>query len=230
MKYKIGIIDDEEKITEVLESYFLKEGFEVYKALNGKSGMEIIEKNYPDILIVDLMLPDISGELICQEIRKNSDIPIIMLTAKSSEDDVINGIDIGADDYITKPFSPREVVARAKALLRRSKGSFNETIIFNNGELEINFTDKSVKLNGEKVNLTGAEFKVLEVLAKRPNRVFSREDILNFAFGNSYDVFDRTIDTHIKNLRAKIEIDKKNPKYILTVFGMGYRFGGNKNE
>lgn len=230
MKYKIVIIDDEEKIIEVLESYFLKEGFEVYKALNGNGGMEIIDKHSPDILIVDLMLPDISGELICRDIRKKSDMPIIMLTAKSSEDDVINGMDLGADDYITKPFSPREVVARVKALLRRSKGSFNEKIIFNNGELEINFTDKSVKVNGKKVNLTGAEFKVLEVLAKRPNRVFSREDILNLAFGNSYDVFDRTIDTHIKNLRAKIEIDKKNPKYILTVFGVGYRFGGDKNE
>ncbi len=227
MKYKIVIIDDEEKIVEVLESYFIKEGFEVYKALNGKDGLDIFERYLPDIMIVDLMLPDISGEIICREIRKKSDIPIIMLTAKSTENDMIKGIEMGADDYITKPFSTREVVVRAKALIRRSKGSFIEKINFNNGEVEINFTEKSVKVTGRDALLTSGEFKVLEVLTRRVNRVFSREEILNLAFGNSYDVFDRTIDTHIKNLRAKIEKDKKNPKYIITVFGVGYKFEGD---
>ncbi len=226
MKYKIAVIDDEKKIADVIESYLVKEGFEIVKAFNGKDGLSVFYSFSPDLIILDLMLPDISGEEICREIRKTSSLPIIMLTAKSSEENIISGISIGADDYITKPFSPREVVARVKALIRRSKNSFVDKISFNSGKFEIDFSSKVVTVNNIKIQLTSGEFKVLEVLSRRPKKVFTRDEILTAAFGNSCDVFERTIDAHIKNLRAKLESDKKNPKYILTVFGVGYKFGG----
>lgn len=226
MRHKVAIIDDEPKIVEVLESYLAKDGFEIFKAFNGKDGLNIFYSLSPDLIILDLMLPDISGESICREIRKISNIPIIMLTAKSSEDNIISGISLGADDYIAKPFSPREVLARVKALIRRSQNSFIEKLSFNNGKFEINFTAKTVTVESKEINLTAGEFKLLEVLARRPKKVFTRDELLTAAFGNSSDIFERTIDAHIKNLRSKLEKDKKNPEYILTVFGIGYKFGG----
>ncbi len=227
---KIVIIDDEKKITDVIESYLKREGYKVFTAYDGEEGLKLIKKVYPDLLIVDLMLPKLSGEEICREVRKISEIPIIMLTAKSSEDDIVKGIDIGADDYITKPFSVRELLSRIKGLLRRSKNCFVKKREYNNGEFEIDFDNRVIKKNGIEISLTYGEYSLLEVLIKKPLKTFTRTEILEIAFNGGEDVFDRLVDTHVKNLRIKLEDDKKNPKYILTVFGVGYKFGGTCDE
>lgn len=172
------------------------------------------------------MLPDIGGEEICREVRKVSDIPIVMLTAKSGEANIINGIDMGADDYITKPFSPKELVARVNGTLRRYYNNFSQELVFNGGNFVIDLKGYRVKYKGNVISLTAAEYKLLTTLASNPNKVFSRNELVSLVLGYDYDGFDRTIDVHIKNLRAKIEEDNKRPKYILTVFGIGYKFGG----
>ena len=207
-----------------------REGYKVFTAYDGEEGLKLIKKVYPDLLIVDLMLPKLSGEEICREVRKISEIPIIMLTAKSSEDDIVKGIDIGADDYITKPFSVRELLSRIKGLLRRSKNCFVKKREYNNGEFEIDFDNRVIKKNGIEISLTYGEYSLLEVLIKKPLKTFTRTEILEIAFNGGEDVFDRLVDTHVKNLRIKLEDDKKNPKYILTVFGVGYKFGGTCDE
>ncbi|RFA34925.1 DNA-binding response regulator [Virgibacillus dokdonensis] len=231
---RILIVDDEEMIREVLQAYFEKEGWNILFAANGLEALKQIKEGNPDIVLLDLMLPDISGEEVCRLTRKDSDIPIIMLTAKSAEDDIINGIVIGADDYVTKPFSPREVVVRAKALLRRiSKTEKNDQLRFNNGQLIIDHLKKEVKFNNEVVALTPNEYKLLITMSSYPGRVYSRGDLL-VKIQEEDDLFfegyERSIDTHIKNLRKKIEQDSRHPDYILTVFGMGYKFGGKPDE
>lgn len=226
---KILIVDDENMILEVLEAYFKKEGWEIMLASNGIEALKKIDENKPDIIILDLMLPDISGEDVCRLTRKESNVPIIMLTAKSTEEDLINGIVIGADDYVTKPFSPREVVVRAKAILRRIKRvETANTLWFNNGKLKIDPLKKEVELNGQIITLTRIEYKLLVAMASYPGRVYSRSDLLERIQddGAYFEGYERSIDTHIKNLRKKIETDSRNPAYILTVFGMGYKFGG----
>lgn len=231
---RILIVDDEEMIREVLQAYFEKEGWSILFAANGLEALKQIKDGNPDIVLLDLMLPDISGEEVCRLTRKDSDMPIIMLTAKSAEDDIINGIVIGADDYVTKPFSPREVVVRAKALLRRiSKTEKNDQLRFNNGQLIIDHLKKEVKVNNEVVALTPNEYKLLITMSSYPGRVYSRGDLL-VKIQEEDDLFfegyERSIDTHIKNLRKKIEQDSRHPDYILTVFGMGYKFGGKPDE
>ncbi|MFD1606444.1 response regulator transcription factor [Oceanobacillus luteolus] len=226
---KILIVDDEEMILEVLEAYFEKEGWEVYLASNGIEALKKVKEIQPDILILDLMLPDISGEEVCRLTRKDNDVPIIMLTAKSAEEDLINGIVIGADDYVTKPFSPREVVVRAKAILRRVKKEGNvNNLSFNNGKVKIDLFKKIVELNDQIISLTPIEYKLLVTMASYPGRVYSRTDLLEKVQGDGtyFEGYERSIDTHIKNLRKKIEADSRHPIYILTVFGMGYKFGG----
>lgn len=226
-KIKIVIVDDEPMIIDVLQAYFEKAGFEVYSAQRGGEALSIIGKINPDFLILDLMLPDFSGEEICKRVREKSDVPIMMLTAKTSEEERINGIVIGADDYVTKPFSPREVVVRVEAILRRTKQqSDKERLSYNNHELTIETLKKEVHVSGEAVTLTPIEFKLLVSMAKFPGRVYSRLDLLEKVQEDSYEGYERSIDVHIKNLRKKIEKDTKNPDYILTVFGMGYKFGG----
>lgn len=230
---RILLVDDEKGILEVLEAYFEKEGWEIMTASNGIDTLKKARDNEPDIIILDLMLPDISGEEVCRLIRKESDVPIIMLTAKSAEEDLINGIVIGADDYITKPFSPREVVVRAKAILRRVKGK-KETnqLTFNNQKLIIEPLKKEVVLNGQNILLTPIEYRLLLSIASFPGRVYSRADLLEKVQedGAYFEGYERSIDTHIKNLRKKIETDSRHPEYILTVFGMGYKFGGKPDE
>lgn len=229
---KVLIVDDEKMIGEVLTAYFEKEAWEVDHVSSGLEALKKIKEN-PDIVLLDLMLPDISGEEVCRLTRKDSDVPIIMLTAKSAEDDLINGIIIGADDYITKPFSPREVVIRVKAILRRLKRKdVVKLMTFNKNDLIIDTIKKEVKAKGEVVPLTPNEYKLLLVMASHPGRVYSRADLLqklqeDVAY---YEGYERNIDTHIKNLRKKIESDTRQPTYILTVFGMGYKFGGEPNE
>ncbi len=229
---KILIVDDEQIIVEVLEAYFDKEGWEILFASNGIDALKKVKNENPDLIVLDLMLPDISGEEVCGLIRKDSDTPIIMLTAKSSEDDLINGIVIGADDYVTKPFSPREVVIRVKALLRRTKQMVNVNhISFNKQKLKIDFIKKEVKVSNVVLSLTPNEYKILVLMAGYPGRVYSRADLLEKIQedGVYFEGYERSIDTHIKNLRKKIETDSRKPEFIITVFGMGYKFGGERD-
>lgn len=229
----ILLVDDERMITEVLEAYLRKEGYEVFTSDNGVDALRKADSVKPDLIVLDLMLPDISGEEICRLLRKESDVPILMLTAKSGEDERINGIVIGADDYVTKPFSPREVVVRIQAILRRAGGTtknveMENKLSFNNQELILDLTKKEVLFQGDVINVTPIEYKLLSNIARYPGRVYSRMDLLEKIQedGLTYEGYERSIDTHIKNLRKKVETDPREPRYILTVFGMGYKFGG----
>ena len=226
---EILLVDDEEMIIEVLEAYFEKEGWTIISAINGIDALNKAKEYAPDIIILDLMLPDIPGEEVCRLIRKESDVPIIMLTAKSAEEDLINGIVIGADDYVTKPFSPREVVVRAQAILRRvKKTKISNKLVFNDQKLIIDPFKKEVELDGQVIALTPIEYKILCTMANYPGRVYGRADLLEKIQedGAYFEGYEWSIDTHIKNLRKKIEADSRHPEYILTVFGMGYKFGG----
>lgn len=228
-KRKILIVDDEVKIVEVVKSYLEKEGYLVYFAYNGKEGIETFERVNPSLVVLDLMLPDMTGEDICRAIRKKSRTPIIMLTAKVEEDSVINGFNLGADDYVTKPFSAKELIVRVGALLRRAGDDLTlmaESFSFFNDDLIIDDIKHEVKKKGTKVNLTPSEYKLLIAMVNYNKKVFTREELVNIALGEDYDGFDRVIDSHIKNLRQKIETNPKEPKYVLTVHGVGYKFGG----
>lgn len=228
MNEKILLVDDEINLLNVVKDYLTLESYEVYVADNGKRAMELFKEIQPDFIILDLMLPDISGEEICKRIRSKSDVPILMLTAKNSEEDRVSGLYIGADDYLTKPFSPRELVGRVRAILRRLKGNLTTADIleFNDKDLVIDIPKFEVKKAGEIVNLTPNEFRVLSVLAQNPQRVFSREQLVNMAFGYDFEGYDRTVDTYIKKLRQKIENSSREPRYIETVYGIGYKFIG----
>lgn len=230
-KKTILIVDDEKKILEIVEAYFKKEGFNVFTAVDGEMAFEIFKDNIIHLVVLDLMLPKLSGEEICERMRAVSDIPIIMLTAKTDVEDRIQGLSIGADDYLTKPFSVRELVSRVNALLRRSyrgESPLADHIILNGRDLEIDIKKFEVKKKGELVNLTPNEFKILKVLLTNPGQVFTREQLLENAFGMDFQGFDRTIDTHIKNIRQKIEDNPKKPIYINSIYGVGYKFGGVK--
>lgn len=224
---KILAVDDEVKILEVIKAFLESKGFIVFTAENADQALEIFNNEQISLIILDLMLPGMSGEEICKTIRKKSRVPIIMLTAKADEADMIEGLGIGADDYITKPFSLKALHARIEAVLRRSSNDllFNKCS-FNNGELEIDFESRSVRKNNLDVKLTPNEFKILKALVKYPNKVFTREELINIALGSDFEGYDRAIDSHIKNIRQKIETDPKNPVYLLTVHGVGYKFGG----
>jgi len=226
---RILIVEDEEKLAEVVKSYLEKNGFRVFCAYNGSEALELFDKVNPGLVVLDLMLPDMSGEDICRAVRKRSRVPIIMLTAKVDEESILNGLGIGADDYVTKPFSPRQLVARVIALLRRSGDEImplvNE-ISFNNGELVVDSVRHEIKKEGQPVNLTPNEYKILMALIKYPQKAFTRDELVYLVLGEDYEGYDRTIDTHVKNLRQKIEPDVRAPKYILTVYGVGYKFGG----
>jgi DNA-binding response OmpR family regulator len=226
---KILIVDDEMKIVEVVKSYLENSGYTVYAAHNGKEALDKFEKENPSLVILDLMLPDITGEEICKTLRKKSRVPIIMLTAKVEEEDILKGLNIGADDYITKPFSPRQLAARVEAVLRRAGNALvplSSLISFNNGELVIDTLKYEVKRYEEVINLTPNEYKLLLTMVKYPDKTFTREELISIGLGEDFNGYDRTIDTHIKNIRQKIESDPKNPKFILTIHGIGYRFGG----
>ncbi|MFH5836442.1 response regulator transcription factor [Proteiniclasticum sp. C24MP] len=229
MPEKILIIDDEQNLLEVVSDYLRKNGFEVFMADRGLKALEMFHEMEPDFLILDLNLPDMSGEEICREIRKTSDVPILMLTAKTSEDDKITGFSLGADDYLTKPFSPRELVVRVNAIIRRarSKGNLSEIYSFRNEDLILDNSRRTVRKRGEEISLTPNEYKILHTLVQYPDQVFTRSRIVSVALGFDFEGYDRTIDTHIKNIRHKIEDDMKNPTYILTVYGVGYKFMGD---
>jgi Response regulators consisting of a CheY-like receiver domain and a winged-helix DNA-binding domain len=226
---RILIVDDEVKIIEVVKSYLENSGYSVYVAYNGVDAINLFDKINPNLMVLDLMLPDISGEDICEMLRKKSKVPIVMLTAKTGEDDILKGLDIGADDYVTKPFSPRQLVARVKALLRRTEdeqGEMNTLFSLNNDDLIINDLNYEVKKGGNIVNLTPIEYNILITMVKYPGKIFTRTELISVALGGNFEGYDRTIDSHIKNLRQKIEDEPKNPAYILTMRGIGYKFGG----
>ncbi|MDR1952816.1 MAG: response regulator transcription factor [Elusimicrobiota bacterium] len=225
----ILVVDDEPKILEVLSSFLESRTFTVFTAQNGKRALEIFERENIALILLDLMLPDISGEEICRRIRSKSRAPIIMLTAKIEENDLIEGLNIGADDYITKPFSLKELAARIDAVLRRTAGDLIPLTVKNsfcNGDLIVDFENNTVLKNRQPVSLTPSEMKILAALIKYPGRVFTRAELIDIVFGDEFDSFDRAIDNHIKNLRKKIEDDSKNPNYVITIHGLGYKFGG----
>lgn len=222
----ILVVDDEPKITDVVKSYLEKNGYAVLEAAAGKKALELFESKSPLLVILDWMLPDISGEEICRKIRETSDVPVIMLTARAQEENILKGFQFGADDYVTKPFSPRQLVARVEAVLRRTKTSDSGALSFGGGELVIDPSGLTVLRNGKPVSLTPNEFKILSTLAQYPSKVFTREELISVMSGDDFDGYDRVIDTHIKNIRQKIETDSKNPRFVLTVHGVGYRFGG----
>jgi len=223
---KIVVIDDEESVSDVVKAYLERDGFTVYVAANGREGLALAERSHPDLIVLDLMLPDVSGEEICEEVRSRSDVPIVMLTAKASEEERVGGLVAGADDYLVKPFSPRELVARVRAVLRRTKGVESplvETLRFDEGRLEIDTVRHAVLRDGQPVDLTPNEYKLLLALARYPGRAYSRFELLDRVQGYDYDGYERTIDVHVKNLRKKIEPDPAKPRYIETVTGVGYR-------
>ncbi|MBK5246982.1 MAG: response regulator transcription factor [Peptostreptococcaceae bacterium] len=226
---KVLVVDDELKILEVIKSFLESKGYEVLTAENGKQALCIFEKENISLAILDLMLPDMSGEDICMSLRQRSRVPIIMLTAKVEEKDMLKGLGVGADDYITKPFSLKELSARIEVILRRSSDDlvalYNKNT-FHEGDLEIDFESYTIKKNGSEVNLTPNEFKILAALIKYPNKVFTRDDLISTALGDEFEGYDRVVDTHIKNIRQKIESNSKKPVYVLTIRGVGYKFGG----
>ena len=223
----ILIIEDEEKVSEILKAYLQKEGYTVYCAAKGMEGIKLFEKIQFSLVILDLMLPDISGEEICSILRKISEVHIFMLTAKGTLEDRIEGLNLGADEYLVKPFSPRELTARVNSLFRRLNVNKFETKVYNNGDLEINYEKRIVKVKGDEISLTPNEFDILHILSSNRGKVFTREQLIERIMGIDFQGFDRTIDVHIKNIRKKLEEDSRNPKYIVTVTRIGYKFGGD---
>ncbi|MEX2106187.1 MAG: response regulator transcription factor [Solirubrobacterales bacterium] len=223
---KVVVIDDEPSVQDVVRGYLERDGYLVYVAGNGAEGLALAERTKPGLIVLDLMLPDISGEEICREIRSRSDVPILMLTAKSGEEERVGGLTLGADDYLTKPFSPRELVARVRAILRRTGGAempLVEKLSFDGGGLVVDTVEHEVLVDGVAVDLTPNEYKLIVTLARYPGRVYSRFELINHVQGYDFEGYERTIDVHVKNLRRKIEADPRKPRYVETVFGAGYR-------
>jgi len=224
---KILIVDDETRLVDVLRAYLERDGYRVAAAYNGREALLLARREKPDLVLLDLMLPEMDGMEVCRTLRKESDVPIIMLTARSEETDKLIGLELGADDYVTKPFSPREVVARVRAVLRRSlmsPGAGEEAITL--GNLVIDQARHEVRRQDEVIAITPTEFELLWALASNRGRVLSRLQLMEKALGDSYEGYERTIDAHIKNLRRKIELDPAHPRYVQTVFGVGYKVEG----
>ena len=227
MAQRILVVDDDQQIVRLVRSYLEQAGMTVLTAFDGDSAMHIIKKERPDLIVLDVMLPGHNGFSITRWLRADahlSDIPILMLTAKVEDTDKISGLELGADDYLTKPFNPLEVVARTKAILRRSRGVFQPPHVLENGALRLDLDQHTLSHDNQLVDLTRTEFAILSALMANPNYAFTREELVEKALGYSYDGLERTLDTHIKNLRKKIGDDPAHPRYIETVFGVGYRF------
>ena len=222
---KILLVEDEKAIRDAASAYLRREGFDVTPVGDGRLALSEFAIGSYDLVILDLMLPGIQGEEVCSTIRQDSDVPIIILTAKGETEHRIAGLELGADDYLVKPFSLRELVARVRAILRRTMGSDDtQKDVYEFGDLIINLTEHAVFLKGEEVELTASEFKLLTTLAQVPGRVFTRMELVERVLSYTYEGYERTIDSHVKNLRAKINDDSRNPKWIQTVHGVGYRF------
>jgi two-component system alkaline phosphatase synthesis response regulator PhoP len=226
---KVLVVDDDVKTAELVKLYLNRDGYRVLTAYDGTEALRLARESHPDLIVLDLMLPGMDGFEVCRTLRDESDVPIVMLTARTTDEDKLTGLGLGADDYVSKPFSPRELAARVRAVLRRLPGERGPAEI-KRGELVLNFLKQEASIAGRHLNLTPVEFKLLGVLAKEPGRVFSRTELVEKALGYDYKGFDRTIDVHILNLRRKLETDSRNPKYIKTVYGSGYKFSGVQND
>jgi DNA-binding response OmpR family regulator len=221
---RILVIDDEEAISNVIKDYLEAQGYEVFWAEDGYSATDMFRRAHPDLIILDLMLPGKSGFDVCRELRQDSDVPVIMLTAKADEIDRVLGLELGADDYVTKPFSLRELAARVRAVLRRAgKGVEGQRDVLKVGDITIDADGHQVTVSEREVALTPTEFSILLFLAERPGRVASRLQLVNASLGEAYVGYERSIDTHVSNLRKKIEDDPANPKRLQTVYGVGYK-------
>jgi two-component system alkaline phosphatase synthesis response regulator PhoP len=230
-KRKILVVDDERKIVELVRLYLEKDGYRVLVATDGLDGLELARQKRPDLILLDLMLPGMDGLDICRILQAESDVPIIMLTARTTDEDKLIGLELGADDYVTKPFNPREVVARVRAVLRRvGKEAARGPTEMRFAGLVIDRRRREVRVRGEVANLTPTEFRLLEVLAGEPGRAFTRLELLDRVFGFDFEGFERTVDVHVKNLRKKIEPDPRRPTYVQTVYGVGYKFGEDSGE
>jgi DNA-binding response OmpR family regulator len=225
-KPKILVVDDDPNIVDIVRQYLQRDGYPVLSALDGQQALDMVRQRHPDLIILDLMLPKVDGFDVCRIVRgEGHKMPIIIVTGRSAEEDTLLGLDLGADDYVTKPFSPRQLVARVRAVLRRTNDAWREDqSMVQVGGLVIDPLRFEVRARGEQVPITPREFKLLQALARQPGRVFTRGDLLNEVFGYDYEGLERTIDAHIMNLRRKIEPDPVHPTYIETVRGMGYRF------
>ena len=230
MNELILVVDDEPKIVRLARDYLERSGFRVLPVNDGPAALAAARQEKPDLIVLDLNLPGMDGLDVCRALRRESSVPIIMLTARVEEADRLIGLEVGADDYIVKPFSPRELVARVRAVLRRTHGEVQTPGLIRNGELEIDLKGHRVTLRGEPVKLTRIEFNLLSVLAQHPGQTFSRAQLLQRLHGATGGGFDRSIDAHIKNLRRKIEDDTADPRYILTVYGIGYQFADQDGE
>jgi two-component system alkaline phosphatase synthesis response regulator PhoP len=224
MGKKILIIEDEKKLVTILKGYLEQAGYAVVAATDGQQGWTVFRHEKPALVLLDLNLPGIDGLDVCRALRKESNVPVIMVTARVEETDRLIGLELGADDYILKPFSPREVVARVRAVLRRAEGETMRSQSLSAGDLAVDLAKHAARLKGRALDLTPTEFTLLVVLMQNPGRALTRLQLLDQAQGEAFDGYERTIDAHIKNLRQKLERDPKDPRYILTVFGVGYKF------
>jgi DNA-binding response OmpR family regulator len=220
---RVLVVDDDVKTVELVKLYLNRDGYRVLAAYNGDEALRLAREGRPDLIVLDLMLPGMDGFEVCRTLRDESDVPIIMLTARTMDEDKLTGLGLGADDYVIKPFSPRELAARVRTVLRRLPGERGPSEIKHSGFV-LNFLKQEASVAGRHLNLTPVEFKLLGVLIKEPGRVFSRAELIEKALGYDYMGFDRTIDVHILNLRRKIEPDHVHPKYVKTVYGAGYKF------
>jgi len=226
MHERILVIDDDPSVHEVVRAYLERDGYIVYSAMSGQDGLDLTHLKQPALIILDMMIPDMSGEQICADVRRRSDVPIIMLTARGSAEERVAGFALGADDYLVKPFSPRELVARVKVMLKRAgngNAPLGQTMTFDGGMLQIDTVRHEVTVDGKVRDLTPSEYKLLLALAQFPGRVYSRFELINRVQGHDFAGYERTVDAHVKNLRRKIEPDPANPRYVQTVRGVGYR-------
>lgn len=227
MNELILVVDDEAKIVKLARDYLERNGFRVDSAGDGTTALAAARRDRPDLIVLDLNLPGMDGLDVCRALRRESNVPIIMLTARVEEMDRLIGLELGADDYISKPFSPRELVARVRAVLRRVQSSDAPDLVLRAGDLEIDEAGRQVTRGGAAVELTRIEFNLLAILARHPGQVLSREQLMDRLYGVSHDGYDRSIDAHVKNLRRKLEPDPSEPRYIVTVYGIGYKLVGD---
>ena len=230
MPFKILIIEDEKNISEIVAKYLEKEGYTTLIANDGIEGLALFRDSNPDLVISDVMMPTIDGFEVLKEIRLISDVPVIMLTAKQEEVDRLKGFENGADDYVTKPFSPKELVRRVMVMLKRTYKAIEDKQVLIEGELKLDLNKQKLYKNEDEIDITSKEFQIIYAFFKNPRQILSREQLIELAFSNDFDGFDRTIDAHVKKIRHKIEEDTKNPKYLKTKYGAGYIFGGSDED
>jgi two-component system, OmpR family, alkaline phosphatase synthesis response regulator PhoP len=222
---KILVVDDDVKTVDLVKMYLERDGHAVLTAYDGLSALQTFREHQPDLIVLDVMLPGMDGVTICRTLRAESEVPVIMLTARTRDEDKLTGLDTGADDYVTKPFSPGELAARVRAILRRMPAGRGPSEM-RHLDLLINIPKREASLKGKPLHLTSVEFKLLAAFMREPGRVFERADVIDKAFGYDFESFDRAIDVHIFNLRRKIEPDPKRPRYIKTIYGAGYKLSG----